>query len=508
MGSGPGGLAAAVLLAEHGDLRVLVLERHYVAGGLTQTFRRRRHEFEVGVHYVGQVGRPGMALRRIFDGLTDGQLAWSSLGAVHDRVSFDGHEVCFGDDPSRTREALVRFAPTEAAAIDGYLDAVRACVREAPPFLLARAEPRPIDDSRVPFRRFTDPTTTEMLDRLGASPRLAALLAYCSGNYACPPDRSSFAAHAIAAGTYLEGAAYPVGGGSRVAATMARALADRGGAIVIRAGVDAIRVRDGQAVGVRLEDGRELDARLVVSDAGLAATSNLLDAEAPGVGAMREAARTIRPSLAHCALYLGLDRDHAALGLGAANRWDLRVAPADAEAAMAAWLRGDVDRPPYAFVSSPGACDPTWSTRQPDRASVVALFNAPFEPFAAWADGARGRRGPAYEALKARLQAQALAAVLDVAPELEPAIDHVELSTPVSTKTFAGHAHGEVAGLDHTPDRFRYACTPRTAIRGLALAGQDAWLAGVGGAVLGGVAAASYLLRRNLARELLLGRPR
>ena len=43
VGSGIGGLAAAALLGKQGR-RVLVLERHYVAGGFTHTFRRPGYE--------------------------------------------------------------------------------------------------------------------------------------------------------------------------------------------------------------------------------------------------------------------------------------------------------------------------------------------------------------------------------------------------------------------------------------------------------------------------------
>jgi all-trans-retinol 13,14-reductase len=53
IGSGIGGLAAAALLAKHGGQRVLVLERHYVAGGFTQSFHRPGYEWDVGVHYIG-----------------------------------------------------------------------------------------------------------------------------------------------------------------------------------------------------------------------------------------------------------------------------------------------------------------------------------------------------------------------------------------------------------------------------------------------------------------------
>ena len=40
IGSGIGGLTAAALLSRQAGKRVLVLERHYTAGGFTHTFRR------------------------------------------------------------------------------------------------------------------------------------------------------------------------------------------------------------------------------------------------------------------------------------------------------------------------------------------------------------------------------------------------------------------------------------------------------------------------------------
>lgn len=505
VGAGVGGLAAAVLLATRAGLRVLVLERHYEPGGLTQTFRRRHDEFEVGVHYVGQVGQRTSSLRRMFDVLTEGRLGWSSFGPVHDRVFFEDREIQFGSDPDRTRDELVRFAPTEERAIDQYLAEVRACARAAPRHLLARAELGALVESRqAPFWRFVDATTSEHLRAIGASDRLAAALTYSYRNYGCPPERSSFAAHAIAVDYYMRGASYPVGGGSRIAAEMITTLVRRGGAVIVRAGVDAIRVRDGRVEGVRLEDGRELSAPIVISDAGLSTTCHrLLDENDPGVGEMREAAKVIGPSYAHCGLYLGLRGEPAELGLEKANQWRLGAETEPVEKSMAAWLHGERAEPSQLFISTSCASDPTWTARRPGRSSVVALFGAQWSLFEAFEHTERGRRGPDYDTLKARLTRGALAAVSRAMPSIVDAIDHVELSTPLTTRSFSRHARGEIAGLDHTPAHFHLASTPRTAIAGLALAGQDAWLAGIGGAIFGGVSAASHLLRRDLAREVL-----
>jgi choline dehydrogenase-like flavoprotein len=51
IGSGVGGLTTAALLAIHGGKRVLVLERHYVAGGFSHSFHRPGYEWDVGLHY-------------------------------------------------------------------------------------------------------------------------------------------------------------------------------------------------------------------------------------------------------------------------------------------------------------------------------------------------------------------------------------------------------------------------------------------------------------------------
>ena len=86
------GSTAAALLAKHGGKRVLVLERHYVAGGYTHAFHRPGYEWDVGVHYVGEVQDPASPLRAMFDHLTGGRLQWNAMPDVYDRIRMGGHE--------------------------------------------------------------------------------------------------------------------------------------------------------------------------------------------------------------------------------------------------------------------------------------------------------------------------------------------------------------------------------------------------------------------------------
>src|SRR5436190_6551426 len=90
VGSGIGGLAAAALLAQAGR-RVLVLERHYVAGGFTHTFERKGYRWDVGIHYIGEMQRRNSVMKRVCDAVSEGRLRWAPMPEVYDRAVFTGN---------------------------------------------------------------------------------------------------------------------------------------------------------------------------------------------------------------------------------------------------------------------------------------------------------------------------------------------------------------------------------------------------------------------------------
>ena len=79
IGSGMGCLAAASFLAKE-NKRVLVLERHYTPGGFTHVFKRRGYEWDVGIHYIGEVQRKHSVLKLLFDYITNSSLKWADMG--------------------------------------------------------------------------------------------------------------------------------------------------------------------------------------------------------------------------------------------------------------------------------------------------------------------------------------------------------------------------------------------------------------------------------------------
>src|SRR5262249_50275681 len=125
----------------------------------------------------------------------------------------------------------------------------------------------------APFMRrsylaFTRKTTYEVMRGMTNNAKLIGVLTGQYGDYGLPPKQSSFAMHASVAKHYFFGGNYRVGGSVRFAETIAPKSTAGGGLLLTNAAVDEIVVEAGNAVGVKLEDGRVLRADFIISNAG------------------------------------------------------------------------------------------------------------------------------------------------------------------------------------------------------------------------------------------------
>lgn len=435
VGSGIGGLCTAALLARVAGERVL--ERHYTAGGFTHTFHRPGFEWDVGVHYIGDVNGPDRPIRRVFDYFTDGTLEWADMGAVYDVVDIaDRHyQLIRGKEPFRA--CLESNFPSERSAINRYLAAVERAVLWCTLFFAEKALPARLQRAigglmRWPALRFANRTTAAVLAELTDDVDLRGLLTAQWGDYGLPPAESSFLMHAIIVKHYLNGAAYPVGGASRIAETIVPAIEAQGGEVLIRAEVREILVEGGRAVGVRMEDGREIRAQKVVSDAGALVTlGQLLPERARDPSELARLRGEVGASCAHLSLYVGLDRTASELGLAKANRW-MFPGP-DHDHNLVAFARDPEAPLPVAYLSFPSAKDPDFERRHPGHATIEAITFVPYAWFEPWQESRWGRRDESYAAFKHRFETRLREVVVTACPSVAGHIQHVEISTPLST---------------------------------------------------------------------------
>ena len=501
IGSGIGGLTTAALLAELG-WRVAVLEQHYTAGGATHSYDRAGYEWDVGVHYIGDMGTR-TTVRRMMDFLTQGNLAWAPMDAHYDRF-FIGDNVY---DAVAGREAfrdnLVGYFPREAAAIDRYLELLSEVSRGMRTFALDRTLPPwaaavagPLLRRRLP--KSFDRTTWDVLSELTDDPELIAVLTGQWGDMGLPPKRSSFVIQALIARHYLHGGFYPVGGAWRIAETILPRIRASGGEVFTYARVAEILVRDGRARGVRMADGHEIEARCVISDAGAINTfARLLPSDVSRTQGYDALLPKVKPSIGHLGVYIGLQATAAELGLPKTNFW---IYPNnDYDGTLAQFEADPTGRFPVVYLSFPSAKDPDFERRHPGKATIEIVAPAPYEIFAPWAGKTWGKRGDDYEALKDAYGERLLEQLYAKVPQVRGRVDYWEVSTPLSMQWFCGWERGELYGLDHDPSRMQQRwLRPRTRVPGLWLTGQDVMSCGVTGAMMGGVAAATSVagLRR------------
>jgi len=494
IGSGIGGLTTAALLAELG-WRVAVLEQHYTAGGATHSYDRAGYDWDVGVHYVGDMGA-ATANRRMMDFLSQGALQWAPMDSHYDRFFIGERTYDAVAGREAFRDNLVAHFPREAGAIDRYLGLLGEVARGMRTFALERSLPPwaaglagPLLRRRLP-RSFTR-TTWEVLSEITSDPELIAVLTAQWGDLGLPPKRSAFVIQALIARHYQHGGFYPVGGASRIAETILPRIRAAGGEVFTYARVEEIVVREGRACGVRMADGQVIESRCVISDAGALNTfARLLPAGSAQQLGYAQRLTTVKPSIGHVGMYIGLKSTAAELGLPKTNFW---VYPNnDYDGTLERFLADPHGPLPVVYISFPSAKDPDFERRHPGRATIEIVAPAPYEIFERWAGSTWGKRGEDYEALKQAYGERLLEHLYDKVPQVRGHIDYWEVSTPLSMQWFCGYSRGELYGLDHDPARFRADwLRPRTRLPGLYLTGQDVMSCGVCGAMMGGVAAAT-----------------
>jgi all-trans-retinol 13,14-reductase len=406
------------------------------------------------------------------------------------------------------RDGLVASFPGEAHAIDRYLAAVHSAVKASNLYFAEKAIPRVVARlagslMRAPFLRWSNRTTADVLSEITTNRELIGVLTAQWGDYGLPPAQSSFAAHATIVEHYLKGASYPVGGASRIAASIAPVIERAGGKVVVSAEVSQIMLdKRGRAAGVRMADGREFRARTVVSDAGgLNTFGRLLPPNLHECSAILSEIRAVGRSMSYVSLYAGLDKNAADLGFTGTNIWAYPTPDHDSNVAR---YYADPAAPfPVLFISFPSAKDPVFEARHPGHSTIEVISMAPYEWFSQWENTRWKHRGPSYDELKRRFAERLVAGLEQQVPAARGHIRHVEISTPLSTRHFSNHQGGEAYGLNVTPARFRLrSLSAQTPVPNLFLTGSDVALLGVTGAMFGGIIAASAILGRNLVGKV------
>jgi phytoene dehydrogenase-like protein len=497
IGSGAGGLTAAVALAQAGQ-KVLVCEQHEVPGGWTHSFTLQGYRFSPGVHYIGGV-EPGGHLRRIYEGLGVSQdLEFCELNP-------NGYDHIFiGDerfDFPKGKEALATYLksrfPHEATGIDGYLNTVSKLMEGAS--LLSRAgNPRNLPGligHAGSILRWATRTGQDLIDHYVSDPVLKGVLSGQSGDHGLPPSQVSAFFHAGITEHYFEGGYYPRGGGFAIPRAFVRALERARGEIRLKTSVDRILLEGKRAVGVRLSDGSELRAKQIISNADPEVTFGKLIGHAHLSPKLRRKLEGARYSVSALSLFFATDLDLHAAGLDSGNYWFYDHADVDG-----IYKQGQTDHtltadsPSGMFLTVTTLKDP--SKKHSGHHTCEAFAFVGYEPFQKWANEKTGEHSVDYEALKEDLAWRMFQGLEKRVPGLSQHIVYWSLGTPLTNAHYLNATRGNLYGTDKTPSQVGpRGFSNQTEFEGLWMCGASTQSHGVAGVTQSGLATARAILQ-------------
>ncbi|MBE9140189.1 NAD(P)/FAD-dependent oxidoreductase [Nodosilinea sp. LEGE 07088] len=503
IGSGMGALTVASLMAQLRGKRVLVLERHFKPGGFTHDFKRQQFHWDVGLHYVGQMGA-GSSTRQLFDLITQRAVQWTRMAEPFERFVYPGFSFDLYGNPKQFQADLIAQFPSEKRAIRRYFrDLPRAAaalffrnLRVNGNWLLRWVGRLGQCWSGIGI----DLTTQTYLDRHFTHPQLKALLASQWGDYGLPPALSPFAVHATVALHYLKGAYYPVGGAGAIARAVVPIVEAQGGRVLVNREVTQVLVEAGRAVGVQVrstntpsETVETYYAPAIVSDTGAATTYlKLIPADYPipfraSLGQFVEQ----HASICNVTVYLGLSDDPRKLGFRGENHWIYESLDHNATYRQRRQWTGETPAP-QCYVSFPSLKDPQ---AQAHTAEIITWVD--YDTFQPWKAQPWLHRNDAYQQMKQRMAQSLIAQVDRHYPGFADLVIYTELSTPLTNEHFTAHPKGGIYGLAIAPERFapQNAGWTRveTPLPGLYLTGADIYMGGIVPAMMAGISTLSRL---------------
>lgn len=260
IGAGMSGLAAGIRLAYY-DQNVAIVERHKTIGGLNSFYRMNGRDYDVGLHAVTNFTPKGTKKGPLARLLRQLRFQWDDFSLSpqeQSRIAFPGVDLQFSNDVALLEAEIARSFPHQ---VDAFAR-LRSQVIDYDDLDQSAFE---LSTRQILGEIFSDPLLVDML--------LCPLMWY--GN-AREHDMDWGQFCIMFRSIFLEGFARPYKGVRLILKHLVKRFRSLGGNLLLRHGVSRIVTDNGRAIGVVLDDGRELEAKRILSSTGWVETQRLI----------------------------------------------------------------------------------------------------------------------------------------------------------------------------------------------------------------------------------------
>jgi len=318
VGSGLSSLSAAALVARRG-LSTLLVEHHYLPGGMCTTLRRKGFSFDTGTALMYGFGERGVNPHRFLMNELEADLDVIEHKALL-RMHFNGKPIVFWPDYDRFVSELCAAFPKQAdevRALYSYLRRLYTKVIASQQMVVPPTEIPPQENLKKLLRhpaamlaslRMLSMPAEQVLRRFVKDPELMAFFdKLCSVYVYCTAaETPAILAATMFVDNHVGGAYYPARSPQIYSSTLEKAFEDAGGQTLYGHRVDEILIEDGKATGVRLADGTLVKARAIVAGVTVWNLYGKLvrpEFQKPG---RAEWAKRLVPTYASLVLYIGV----------------------------------------------------------------------------------------------------------------------------------------------------------------------------------------------------------
>lgn len=504
LGAGLGGLSAAACLTRQG-YRVAVLERHYLPGGCCHTFEYGEYSFCADVHYISQCG-PNQAIDRFLHYIKR-SVSFNSLDAdCIDRIITPRTDFRIPLGWAKLRRRLLTVFPEETGPINRYCDAIeqlhaqmRELVTEVHWYDRKWSDWLNLPKYWYLFSR-RNWTLQNLYDEVGLSPKLQAILAGQSGDYALPPAEIALLTHTSLVSDYAEGAYYPRRHFKHFVDSIVEVIVAGGGVVRYSSPVERILVNKGVVEGV-VSGQTVYQARTYISDLDPRLTVQLMSDPRQLSEPERQRLTGYEYSASAFNIYLGLDRAFEPLKYGIGN-WNIWYYPQeDLNQSYRQQLEGNLEHP-WIFLSCPTMKSSELGMAPWGNHVLEITTVCPYEPFRHLHD--TDPKG--YKIKKREVYQRIMKSVEDLIPDIKSFVRMKIYGTPTTSEYYLGQPQGNIYGAKLVPgqiglNRLGY----RTELPNLFLVGASAGYPSVPGVINNGMNVAGLISGQPIGRQLPAG---
>ena len=498
IGSGAGGLSAAICLSRAGQ-QVLVLEQHNVPGGWCHSFYLNGFRFTPGLHYIGLLGK-GESTNELYQGLgIANELVFFRMNpAAYEHCWIGDERINMPADFDKLYESLsVRF-PHEKKNLAAYLKTVRNVSRQLQ--LIPKMKGF-WDSISIPWRtrhmgKYGLFSLKRVIDWYIKDPLLKKVLNVQCGDHGLPPGKASFPVHCAVMNHYFQGGYYPMGGGGSIVKAMTNTIKKHGGEVRTSQRVKRILIegdKKKRAVGVELENGEQIFAKRIISNADPAKTYlGLVGKEYLSSKLVTRLAKTTY-SCSSLILFLTVAMDVRKAGIDSGNIWLMPNIDTDDlfKEMMSTDITSGEDFPGL-FISCTTLKDPTSFDGRFHTIEAITYIN--YEAFNQFKDEEK-EHSKEYLQFKEHVTRKMINSLEKVIPGISSKIVQKELGTPMTNEYFIDTTNGCVYGTEKSIKQIGpFSFKAKSEIENLYLCGASILSHGVTGATYSGVQTAAQIL--------------